>query len=197
MRYKTRHKERTRRKVLKEAAAAVRQHGPGGVSVSDLMARAGLTHGGFYAHFESKDELVAESITTMFDDRYDFFRRSFVDGRDPAEGLEAFVERYLSAAHRGAVEAGCPLPSLSGDVARLPLAARRHFTAGTERLMRTIAALLREAGRDDPEKLAASMLAEMVGAVALSRAVADLELSDRILTATRDAIKRRIGLETT
>jgi len=194
MRYNANHKERTRHRVLGHAAAAIRQHGPDGVAISQLMSKAGLTHGGFYAHFESKDELIAEAITEMFDDRYEFLRRSFIEGREPAEALSAFVDRYLSPVHREAIQTGCPLPSLSGDVARLPLVARRRFTTGTERLIRTLSALLQASGRADPEKLAVSMLAEMVGAVALSRAVADLTLSDLLLKNSRDAIKRRIGL---
>jgi TetR/AcrR family transcriptional repressor of nem operon len=196
MRYDAEHKQRTRRRVLCEAAAAIRQRGPDRIGLADLMAKAGRTHGGFYAHFESKDELIAEAITEAFDDRYAFFVRSFVEGQEPARGLAAFLDRYLSAAHRGTARTGCPLPSLSGDVSRLPLAARQRFTAGTARLMQAIASLLRAAGKADADELAASMLAEMVGALALSRAVADVELSDRILRISRDAIKRRIGLET-
>jgi TetR/AcrR family transcriptional regulator, transcriptional repressor for nem operon len=195
MRYDAEHKQRTRRRVLCEAAAAIRQRGPDRIGVAELMAKAGRTHGGFYAHFESKDELIAEAITEAFDDRHAFFLRSFVEGQEPARGLAALLDRYLSAAHRSTVQTGCPLPSLSGDVSRLPLAARQRFTAGTARLMQAIASLLRAAGKADADELAASMLAEMVGALALSRAVADVALSDRILRTSRDAIKRRIGLQ--
>jgi len=194
MRYDAEHKELTRRKVLREAAAAIRRHGPVGVGVADLMARAGLTHGGFYAHFKSKDELVAEAISAMFDERYRGFR-SYVEGKEPARGLAMFVDRYLSTTHRDGIQSGCPLPSLSSDVARLPLATRRRFAAGAERLTQGIANVLRELGKTDPRDLAASMLAEMVGALALSRAVADPDLSGQILTSSRKAIKRRIGLD--
>jgi TetR/AcrR family transcriptional regulator, transcriptional repressor for nem operon len=194
MRYDAEHKELTRRKVLRGAAAAIRRHGPAGVGVADLMAQAGLTHGGFYAHFKSKDELVAEAISAMFDERYRGFR-SYVEGKEPARGLAMFVDRYLSTTHRDGIQSGCPLPSLSSDVARLPLAARRRFAAGAERLTHGIANVLRELGKTDPRDLAASMLAEMVGALALSRAVADPDLSGHILTSSRKAIKRRIGLD--
>jgi TetR/AcrR family transcriptional regulator, transcriptional repressor for nem operon len=193
MRYDAGHKELTRRKVLREAAAAIRRHGPAGVGVADLMAQAGLTHGGFYAHFKSKDELVAEAISAMFDERYRGFR-SYVEGKEPARGLAMFVDRYLSTTHRDGIRSGCPLPSLSSDVARLPLAARRRFAAGAQRLTQGIANVLRELGKTDPRDLAASMLAEMVGALALSRAVADPDLSGHILSSSRKAIKRRIGL---
>jgi TetR/AcrR family transcriptional repressor of nem operon len=194
MRYDAQHKELTRRKVLSEAAAAIRRRGPAGVGVADLMAQAGLTHGGFYAHFKSKDELVAEAISAMFDERYRGFR-SYVEGKEPARGLAMFVDRYLSTTHRDGIQSGCPLPSLSSDVARLPLAARRRFAAGAEQLTQGIATVLRELGKTDPRDLAASILAEMVGALALSRAVADPDLSGQILTSSREAIKRRIGLD--
>jgi TetR/AcrR family transcriptional repressor of nem operon len=194
MRYDAEHKELTRRKVLSEAAAAIRRRGPAGVGVADLMAQAGLTHGGFYAHFKSKDELVAEAISAMFDERYRGFR-SYVEGKEPTKGLAMFVDRYLSTTHRDGIESGCPLPSLSSDVARLPLAARRRFAAGAERLTQGIANVLRELGKADPRGLAASVLAEMVGALTLSRTVADPDLSRQILTSSREAIKRRLGLD--
>src|SRR5690349_21849670 len=107
MRYDAEHKERTRRKVLSEAAGAIRQHGPAGVGVAELMAKAGLTHGGFYAHFKSKDELIAEAITEMFDAQYRHFL-ACVEDREPAKGLALFVENYLSARHRDKPETGCP-----------------------------------------------------------------------------------------
>lgn len=193
MRYDPEHKDHTRRKVLSEAAAAIRRHGPAGIGVANLMAKAGLTHGGFYAHFNSKDELVAEAIATMFEERYERFR-SCVGGRAPAQGLAMFVDGYLSARHRDGIENGCPLPSLSGDVARLPLPARKCFAAGAERLTQAMAGILRELGRSEPEQLAASILAEMVGALALSRVVADPNLSGQILRSSREAIKHRMGV---
>jgi TetR/AcrR family transcriptional regulator, transcriptional repressor for nem operon len=191
VRYDAEHKQQTRRKVLGEAAAAIRKLGPDGIGVADLMARVGLTHGGFYAHFRSKDELIAEAIATMFDDRYAVLL-SCLEGEEPAEGLAAFVDGYLSARHRAAVQSGCPLASLAGDVARLPPAARQRFTAGTRRLTNAMAQALGALGMPEPRQLAASMLAEMVGALAISRAIADPELAARILKASRDSLKRRL-----
>jgi TetR/AcrR family transcriptional repressor of nem operon len=91
----------------------------------------------------------------MFDERYMGFR-SYVEGREPTKGLAMFVDRYLSTTHRDGIESGCPLPSLSSDVARLPLAARRRFAAGAERLTQGIANVLRELGKADPRGLACS-----------------------------------------
>jgi TetR/AcrR family transcriptional repressor of nem operon len=100
---------------------------------------------------------------------------------------------YVSARHRDARERGCPLPSLSGDLARMPALARKRFTEGVENLTRNIAKKLAELGKPHPEQLAASMLAEMVGAVALARAIADPTASDRILKTSREALKARLA----
>jgi TetR/AcrR family transcriptional repressor of nem operon len=193
MRYDPEHKQRTREKVVHEAAVAIRAHGPDRIGVASLMAKAGLTHGGFYAHFKSKDELVAEAISHMFDDRYEAFRKC-MEGVEPAQGLAAYVNRYLTVRHRDRPHRGCPLPSLAGDLARMPTAARKRFEAGTRRLTDSIADALRAMKRPHPEALAASVLSEMVGAMAIARAVSNNEQSEQILKATRDSIKARIGL---
>jgi TetR/AcrR family transcriptional regulator, transcriptional repressor for nem operon len=193
VRYDSEHKERTRQRVLTEAAAAIRAHGPAGIGVASLMAKAGLTHGGFYAHFKSKDDLVAEAISHMFEETRQRFLAQ-ADDSDPAAALSRYIDTYVSAGHRDSPQHGCPLPSLSGDLPRLPAGARKRFTAGLEGLTRAIAKRLKELNKPTPERLAASMVAEMVGAVALSRAVEDRALSDRILKTSRDALKTRIGL---
>ena len=186
-------KAQTRRKVLGEAAAAIRSVGPGGIGVANLMKKAGLTHGGFYAHFKSKDDLVAQAISQMFDESHDRFLKH-TSHPAPEDALIGFIDMYLSPRHRDEPERGCPLPSLSGDVARLPAAARERFATGVARLTGSIAKLLKQIGRPDSEQLAASALSEIVGAVALSRAIGSQGASNAILKATRDAVKTRLGL---
>ena len=193
MRYVAEHKELTRERVLREAAKAIRQHGPDGIGVADLMAKAGLTHGGFYAHFTSKDDLIAEAIPVMFADRAELFRKC-TEGVPPAEGLAQYFDSYLSARHRDRRDRGCPLAALSGDLARLALPARRRVEAGVREATLAIAELLRMLGRDQPEQLAASILAEMVGALALARAVPSATLSEEILGAARQSVRRRADL---
>src|SRR4051812_33454911 len=193
MRYDTEHKARTRERILEEAAKAIRASGPEGVSVGGLMKKAGLTHGGFYAHFGSKDDLVAEAIGHMFGGPYTNFA-ALTEGKPPAEALAAYVDFYLSARHRDARDRGCPLPALSGDVARMPEDARARFAEGAEGLRRAVAGLLLAMGKEEPEALAGSAIAEMVGAIALARAVGDRTRSDEILTTSRDSLKRRLGL---
>jgi TetR/AcrR family transcriptional repressor of nem operon len=193
MRYDSEHKARTRAKVLSEAAATIRAVGPDGIGVAGLMAKVGLTHGGFYAHFKSKDDLVAEAIGTMFDDSRAMFRVR-TEGREPGAGLADYIDWYLSEAHRDASERGCPLPRLSGEVARLPQKARERFSAGAEGLRHAIADLLQRIGKSDCETLAASAVAEMVGALALARTLPDRERSSQILAASRSALKLRLGI---
>jgi len=194
MRYDSDHKSETRRRVLKEAAREIRAKGPGGVAVAGIMARAGLTHGGFYAHFESKEALIAAAIETMFESAANRFDVTAVDA-DPRAALRAYVDFYLSTQHRDAREHGCPLPALSGDLARLDPAARMRFGAGVARLSGRLAAALAKLGAPDPEAGGAAMLAELVGAVTLSRAVADPAQSDAILARARASVIDRFGLE--
>lgn len=193
MRYDTEHKERTRQRVLSEAAAAIREVGPDKIGVAGLMAKAGLTHGGFYAHFKSKDDLIAQAIGQMFEDSYGNFVR-WTSDRPPAEALARFIDNYVSPRHRDAPDRGCPIPSLSGDLARMPPEARTRFTEGVGALTGALAGLLEQVGRPDPASLAASAIAEMIGALALSRAVGDPAVSDKILQTSREVLKKRLGV---
>jgi TetR/AcrR family transcriptional repressor of nem operon len=192
MRYDAEHKERTRQRVLSEAATAIREHGPAGISVADLMAKAGLTHGGFYVHFKSKNALIAESISEMFDERHQFFI-SLIQDFGPAEGFGRYIDSYLSRRHRDSPSQGCPVPALSGDLARMPSLARKSFEAGVERLIDAMADVLKKLDQPHPKALATSLLSEMVGAMAMSRAVSNASLSDAILKGARDNLKARIG----
>ena len=193
MRYDAEHKERTRGRVLKEAAKAIRAEGPHRIGVAGVMAKAGLTHGGFYAHFASKDDLVVAAMSQMFDEASAKFDR-LTAGKPPAAALRAYIDFYLSRQHRDARETGCPLPSLSADLPRLGVAARQEFAAGVAGLTARIGGLLSGFGRSDGEILASSSLAEMVGALSLARSVADPKQSDAILKASRNALKLRLGL---
>jgi len=193
MRYEAEHKQRTRERVVQEASEAIRRHGPGKVGVAALMAKAGLTHGGFYAHFKSKDDLVVAAISHMFDDQYERFTK-WTEGMPPAQAIGHFIERYLSPLHRDHPEKGCPVAALSAEVGRMSSKARKGFDAGVSRMVRGLADLIRALPRPDADTLATSVLAEMVGALAISRAVADPNLSRKTLEAARQSVKARIGL---
>lgn len=193
MRYDAEHKQRTRARVLKEAAAAIRVEGPDRIGVAAIMGRAGLTHGGFYAHFDSKDALLVAAIGQMFDTACAWFEQQ-VAGKPPAEGLAAYVGFYLSRYHRDHREESCPIASMAADLPRLGQDARVAFEQGAARLTTLIAAQLQALGRAEPGIAAVSLLSEMVGAVVLARSIADPEHSSAILRASRQAIRERLGL---
>ena len=194
MRYDDEHKQRTRAKVLSAAARVIRAEGPERVGVAGVMAEAGLTHGGFYAHFANKEDLVAEAIQEMFVQARTRFDAEVGD-KPPREALYAYINFYTSRSHRDRRDSGCPLPALSTDLPRLPPRAQEIFGAGVLHLTQSLATRLKALGHARARELAASVLAELVGAVALARAVADPEQSNAILKATRVALKERLGLE--
>jgi TetR/AcrR family transcriptional repressor of nem operon len=194
MRYDEAHKQKTRQKVLEAAARAIRAEGPDRVGVAGIMAQAGLTHGGFYAHFESKDDLVAEAIAEMFVEGRERFA-AIVAGKPPARALGDFLDSYLSKAHRDAPDAGCPMPALCTDLPRLPARAQAAFGAGHAGLIAWIGTQLDALGRKDTAATASSVVSEMVGAVALARCIPDRERSDALLDSSRRSIRARLGLD--
>ena len=193
MRYGAEHKEETRKRVLKAAAKAIRAEGPHRIGVAGVMAEAGLTHGGFYAHFKSKDDLVAASVEQMFAEGSERARQE-TEGFDPTTGLRRYIDFYLSPAHRDSRGLGCPLPYLSADAPRMDAASRARFAEGVAQLTDRLARLLAGIGDPDPAATASSVLAEMVGALSLARADPDRARSDAILERSRAALKSRFGL---
>ena len=193
MRYDAGHKARTREMILSEAARAIRSDGPHNVAVAGLMARVGLTHGGFYAHFKSRDELLAAAIRHTFQE-VAYRLQPATLSEDPAATLKSYIEHYLSRSHRDAPATGCPLPILSADLPRLTGAARDAFSEGIGHMSARLANTLTALGHEDAPGLATSMLAEMVGALSLARAVSDPDQSDAILKASRRALKQRAAV---
>lgn len=198
MRYSCEHKAETRCSLVKAAAREIRLNGPERVAVADVMASAGLTHGGFYAHFESKGALVIEAIDAMFADaqsRNPVFNEAPTNEKpDHRYALRTFLELYISADHRDRPERGCPLPALSADVARSSGPTQARFAVGLEKLTFRIETALVSINYDDPAGEARAVVAQMVGAVALARAVGGGEQSDAILQNTLTSMLDRLGL---
>lgn len=190
---KSAHKAKVRARILDEAASALRTGGTEGLSVANLMKRAGLTHGGFYAHFENRDDLVTHAVDRMFDDSAAMLARFLTDEAGIA-GVGRLVENYLSDTAMRRHDRGCPLPWLSGEVPRMPAAAQARFRAGIAAMRSAIARVLRANGQgeDIADALAASAVAEMVGAMALARAAGEGEDALAILAAARGAIMARM-----
>jgi len=194
MRYDSEHKQKTRAKVLKVAAKAMRAEGPHQIGVADVMAQAGLTHGGFYAHFASKDELVAAAIGQMFEEARERFLHETHD-RSPADALRAYIDFYLSPGHRDARRSGCPVAALASDLPRLSKAALDRFADGSRHMRESLASKLELLGHSDAGREASSVQAELLGALSLARVEPDAKRSDAILADSRRAIKRRLKLE--
>jgi TetR/AcrR family transcriptional repressor of nem operon len=194
MRYDAEHKQKTRERVLDEAALAIREEGPHRVGVAGIMAKAGLTHGGFYAHFASKDELVTAAIQHMFE-RSAGRRIREMQGQPPAEVLEAYIDFYLSPEHRDARTSGCPMPALAADLPRLNQEAQDTFAAGVARVTGALGVLIEGLGYSESKAMASSVLAELVGALSLARIETDKARSDLMLEYSKRALKQRLGLE--
>lgn len=194
MRYRAEHKQETYDRVLKVAADAIREAGPQQVSVAGVMAKAGLTHGGFYAHFASKDALIAEAIDAMFGESCEWFLRKTA-ALPPAEALWSYIRFYLSRQHRDAAGSGCPVAALLSDIPRASAPAKAAFARGTDRLKYEFARLLEQLGHADVDAQADTLMAELAGALMLARAEPRQKRSDAILMRGRMALKRRYGLE--
>lgn len=198
MRYDGDHKAETRQRIVRAAARDIRAKGAGKVAVAGVMASAGLTHGGFYAHFSSKDALVAEAVSAMFDHakrRTPGLDEVLVDETaDVRAAFRVYLASYLSPEHRDGPDRGCPLPALAADMARDAGAAQVNFAAGLEQITARIEAVMTRLGVDDPRGEAGAIVAQMVGAVGLARAVGPGDQSDAILSNTLKSIYARHDL---
>ena len=181
----------TRRRVVAAAAAAIRAHGPDRVGVAAVMRQAGLTHGGFYAHFPCKDALVAAAVEHMLDGGDARFA-GLVRGRRGRAALQAVVEAYVSPRHRDRPQHGCPFALLAPDVARQPEPVRRAFAQGLERFVARLCSHLPDTAHPSREAFARALLCEMAGAVALARALPDRDASDAFLAGARAALDARL-----
>jgi TetR/AcrR family transcriptional repressor of nem operon len=195
MRYTRTHKQETRDRVVTIAAKMLREKGPDGVGVAEVMREAELTHGGFYAHFPSKDAFLTEALRMILEQAVQK-RRQLTEGLPPREALGVYIDYYVSAPHRDHPGSGCPIVALNSELPRQSKKFRIAFDQGVKGLIDWLAQLMAEAGMADSEKRAAATLAAMVGAVALSRAVSDRDLSDALLKTANSGIKRQLGLIT-
>jgi TetR/AcrR family transcriptional repressor of nem operon len=179
MRYAKGHKDATRRRIVSVAAQQLRKDGLAATGVAGLMACAGLTHGGFYSHFASKDKLIEEALRAAIH-QADAWLAAAVEDED--DKLEAVVRTYLSTGHRDHPEGGCVASALAPEIARHTPAVRRIFTEAIENYIRLLAGLLpATAPLQARRAIAMSIISSTIGMVQLARAVDDKELSEQIL----------------
>jgi TetR/AcrR family transcriptional repressor of nem operon len=187
------HKARIRQSIVFEAARALRLGGPDAIGVAAIMSKLGLTHGGFYAYFKSIDELTAEAIMEIFNERYAWMLR-VTEGHPPDEALVRFIDSYLVPRHRDVLEESCALPTLASYIPHISPACRERFAEGTARLEAALRKMLVALGHKQAKQLASFALATMVGAIGLSRTISDRGSSDALLGAAKAAVKSQLGL---
>lgn len=177
----------TRERILDAAGTLFRASGFGAVGVADLMQAADLTHGGFYGHFASKDELVAETSRRTTARAAEKWQRVVADA--PDKPYVALIENYLSARHRDDPGRGCAFAALSTDAARSGSAVRQAFAEGLRPLIDILTNALPGFSKSAKRRKAVATMATMVGALTLARAVDDQALSDEILAAARHELR--------
>ena len=175
-------KARSHERIVEIAAARLRESGTAGPGVAELMKAAGLTHGGFYKHFGSRDDLVAEAVERALRDNEGSVTALTADAADPRAALDAFVDWYASAAHRDSPATGCAVVAFGADAPRSGQRVRTAYSRQVERYLTHLEALLGDRER------AAAALSTLVGAVLVARGVGPGALSDEILAAARESV---------
>jgi TetR/AcrR family transcriptional regulator, transcriptional repressor for nem operon len=181
-------KTRNHDRIVEVAARRIREVGTEAPGVAEIMAGAGLTHGGFYKHFGSRDELVAEAAERTYAESERAVQHVIDSAEDP---LAAFVDWYLSSEHRDNPGAGCGVVALGNDVARAGDELRSAYTDQVRRYLARLDQLLGADGAPRPSDAATVALSTLVGALLVARAVNDPELSERILRDAREALVDR------
>jgi TetR/AcrR family transcriptional repressor of nem operon len=168
----------TRKRIVQAAASEFREKGIVATGLTDLMKAAGLTHGGFYKHFESKDQLVAEATAAAMETILgELATHSTVGG---------VIDTYLSAGHRGNPGSGCPLAANGDELSRADTKTREAATDGFKRLVEILTG---KAGTAEARRKAQVAAVTMIGAMIMSRVVTDPKLSDEIIRETRKSLK--------
>jgi TetR/AcrR family transcriptional repressor of nem operon len=190
MRYSREHKLETHSRIVKKASVRLREKGAHGIGVADLMKDAGLTHGGFYAHFDSREALVIEAFTHAMDRSTERWRR-LAEQTPPEKRLAMIVNTYLTPLHRDDPGHGCAVPALGAEIARESPKTRRAFAGRLEQMIDTLAAQLSGVPRKAARKQAIAAIATMMGTLVLARVAGSGDFSDEILGAGRDAVLDR------
>ncbi len=177
----------TRERIVDAAAREFRESGIARTALADLMQAAGLTHGGFYKHFESKDQLVGEAVKRSFEQTLGNMESS-TKGKTPEDALSIMVTDYLSAKHRDRVGEACPLSSLGADLRQADDHTCDISTEGLKKIIALVAKHIKDVPADKAKKRAHAIVAAMVGGVVLSRITNNVHLSNTILKDTREFI---------
>ena len=189
MRYGPGHKAEIHQKIVKDAARRVRAEGITGAAVSAVMRDAGLTHGGFYKHFENKDELLIESLGEAFQETADRLVRA-AEKSPPATAWQAIVKTYLSPEHCDHAECGCPLASLAPELARADIDMKARIFGELTKYRDRILPYMPGRRVADKERAFMMIFSTMLGAVGLARILPDQAARASVLAGARDFLLR-------
>ncbi len=189
MRYSKDHKTETHERIVKNASVRLRERGAANLGVAELMKEAGLTHGGFYAHFPSRDALIGEAFVHAMEQAAKRWRKR-ADEAPEGKELAAVVNGYLTAAHRDDIGNGCALPALGAEVSRANPKIRKAVAAKLEDMIDIVAGQMPGPTKKAARRDAIGALATMMGALLMARMAGTGDLSEEILDAGRSAAQR-------
>lgn len=191
MRLTSEQAKQNRQLILETASRMFRLHGMDDVSVADIMKQSGFTHGGFYNHFNSKEELAAEAVACAFGKSAHNLSEKFASARSPQKGFEAVIAEYLSPAYRDSSSGGCPASALPADAARNGKEVQTAFAGGIESYLDLFAARM-DGSKQEARQQAVALLSGLVGALTLSRAVkkSNPKLSEELLSSARKQLSK-------
>jgi TetR/AcrR family transcriptional repressor of nem operon len=172
-------KEATHQRIVDAAARAIRRSGYGGTGVADIMKEAGLTHGGFYVHFASREAMLAEAADRAGADAVEASQR-IAAAAPPPQALEALLQAYLSKQHIDGIETGCPIAALGSEMPRQAPEVRRAATRRIKEMIDVVARQSPDWGRPGAHERALVTVATAVGTLLLARAVDDPRLCDAL-----------------
>ena len=185
MRYRPGHKLETHQKIVKDASRRIRAEGLNGAAVSAVMKDAGLTHGGFYKHFDSKDDLLLESLREGFREIEDTLANA-AEQSPPGEAWKAIVRTYLSLELCEHAERGCPLAALSPELARADKKMKPRIVAELVNYKNRMTPFMPGKGIADRERAFFAIFSTMIGAIAIARLLPDRAMREKVLANTRD-----------
>jgi TetR/AcrR family transcriptional regulator, transcriptional repressor for nem operon len=189
MRYRPEHRVEIHQKIVKDAARRLRAEGLTGAAVSAVMRDAGLTHGGFYKHFASKDELLLESLSEAFREIADVLAHA-AEKCQPGTAWKAIVKAYLSAEHCDHAECGCPLAALAPELARADKAMKARILRELKKYKSRMLPFMPGRRAADKERAFRAIISTMLGAVAIARILPDQATRASVLANARDFLLR-------
>jgi TetR/AcrR family transcriptional regulator, transcriptional repressor for nem operon len=190
MRYSREHKLETHARIVKRASIRLREKGAHGIGVADLMKDAGLTHGGFYAHFDSREALVIEAFGHAMDRSTERWRKLAAQ-TPPEQRIAAIVDAYLTPIHRDDPGHGCAIPTLGAEIARESPKTRKAFAGKLEEMIDALAEQIPDVPRKAARKQATALIATMMGTLVMARVAGNGEFSEEILNSGREAVLGR------